>query len=409
MENGNMNSTSGNVHMEGGAAPETSMLLRERIKRLMGNGVHASWKSLPEVKSSGLLQMLTETQIELEELKFCLITCEVAYNTELTELLNLSKRSVSWADPLPTFNRRTIASSVERVKRSSDAFLNAFEKQWNMKPVVNLTILNKTFTDMSLQFQNYITYCTQQEDLRVTLCTAKRSKYEVAVASFSNRLNIERVMLPLQHLKLYHLLFQDIHSKLTSTTNRLDIFHCKRILSDITKLLDECYKALRTLHGSKYIKEIDRIVDESLHSFESEPAQSNVPKHQENIVTDAATFRSKQSSVSVHDTDSKCSELCTVQEVNQNRFSTVRERCKFFDLKSVESYSKDTVKRKDNVTFKRQKPLQDCKRKVTDTPLNLRSSQIISERRTVFEVGEANILCKRNSYPTKSKIPVSHL
>lgn len=58
--------------------------------------------------------MLTETQIELEELKFCLITCEVAYNTELTELLNLSKRSVSWADPLPTFNRRTIASSVER-------------------------------------------------------------------------------------------------------------------------------------------------------------------------------------------------------------------------------------------------------------------------------------------------------
>lgn len=176
---------------------------------------------------------------------------------------------------------------------------------------------------------------------------------------------------------------------------------------NLFQLLDECYKALGTLHGSKYIKELDRIVDESLHSFESEPAQSNVPKHQENIVTDAATFRSKQSSVSVDDTDSKCSELCTVQEVNQNRFSTVRERCKFFDLKSVESYSKDTVKRKDNVTFNRQKPLQDCKRKVTDTPLNQRSSPIISERRTVFEVGEANILCKRNSYPTKSKIPVS--
>jgi hypothetical protein len=58
--------------------------------------------------------MLTETQIELEELKFCLITCEVAYNTELAELLSLSKRSVSWADPLPTFNRRTIATTIER-------------------------------------------------------------------------------------------------------------------------------------------------------------------------------------------------------------------------------------------------------------------------------------------------------
>lgn len=58
--------------------------------------------------------MLTETQTEVEELKFCLITCEVVYNTELAELLNLSKRSVSWADPLPTYNRRTIATSIER-------------------------------------------------------------------------------------------------------------------------------------------------------------------------------------------------------------------------------------------------------------------------------------------------------
>jgi hypothetical protein len=57
---------------------------------------------------------MTESEIELEDLKFCLITYEVVYNTELTELLNLSKKSVGWADPLPTFNRRTIASTIER-------------------------------------------------------------------------------------------------------------------------------------------------------------------------------------------------------------------------------------------------------------------------------------------------------
>jgi hypothetical protein len=65
---------------------------------------------------------LSERKIALEELKFCLITREVAYNTELTELLNLSKRSVSWADPLPTFNRRTIASTIER-GRANSAFM----------------------------------------------------------------------------------------------------------------------------------------------------------------------------------------------------------------------------------------------------------------------------------------------
>lgn len=47
------------MHTEEFPAPESSMLLRERVKRLMRNDLHASWKSLPEVKSSGLLGKLT--------------------------------------------------------------------------------------------------------------------------------------------------------------------------------------------------------------------------------------------------------------------------------------------------------------------------------------------------------------
>jgi hypothetical protein len=38
----------------------TTMLLRERIKRLLGKGIYVSWKSLPEVKSSGLLGELRD-------------------------------------------------------------------------------------------------------------------------------------------------------------------------------------------------------------------------------------------------------------------------------------------------------------------------------------------------------------
>ena len=41
------------------AVPNTNMLLRERIKRLMGKEIHVSWKSLPEVRSSGLLGKLS--------------------------------------------------------------------------------------------------------------------------------------------------------------------------------------------------------------------------------------------------------------------------------------------------------------------------------------------------------------
>lgn len=64
----------------------------------------------------------------------------------------------------------------------------------------------------------------------------RRSKRQVAAASFSDRLNLERVMLPLQHLKLYRLLLQDIRSMLVSTTNHLESFYCNRILAAVTKV-----------------------------------------------------------------------------------------------------------------------------------------------------------------------------
>jgi hypothetical protein len=57
--NYDMNSARGNVRVKETAAADTNMLLRDRIKRLMGNGVHASWRSLPEVRSSGLLRKFT--------------------------------------------------------------------------------------------------------------------------------------------------------------------------------------------------------------------------------------------------------------------------------------------------------------------------------------------------------------
>jgi hypothetical protein len=65
-------------------------------------------------------ETLTEKQIALEELKFCLITCETVYNTKLVELISLSKQSVSWANHLPKFNRRTAVTAIERGMLETD-------------------------------------------------------------------------------------------------------------------------------------------------------------------------------------------------------------------------------------------------------------------------------------------------
>ena len=58
--NGNMAQANTKRHNDRVSVRNTTMPLREHIKRLMGKGIHVSWKSLPEVKSSGLLGELRD-------------------------------------------------------------------------------------------------------------------------------------------------------------------------------------------------------------------------------------------------------------------------------------------------------------------------------------------------------------
>jgi hypothetical protein len=58
------------------------------------------------------------------------------------------------------------------VKRCSDGFLDTFQKQWDVKPVVNLTAINRMLEDMAPQLQKYATYCNHQEELHTVLRTA---------------------------------------------------------------------------------------------------------------------------------------------------------------------------------------------------------------------------------------------
>ena len=58
--NGNMAQANRNGHNDRVSVRNPTMPLRERIKKLVGKGIHVSWKSLPEVKSSGLLGELRD-------------------------------------------------------------------------------------------------------------------------------------------------------------------------------------------------------------------------------------------------------------------------------------------------------------------------------------------------------------
>lgn len=164
------------------------------------------------------------------------------------------------------------------------------------------------------------------------------------------------------------------------------------------QLLEECYKVLATLHGSQYVEKMERLLDESVHGFEPEPAGNNTSKYQ-NILTDQNTICGIQSTDSVYDSDSKSSEVCTPQVVNKNVSPSVKEQCKFSTLQTVQRNCRNVVNCSDNLkaTLKRQQPIHTGRRKAVDITLKCRSCTIIKEKCAVFEVGEPkNNLCQRN-------------
>jgi hypothetical protein len=64
-------------------------------------------------KNTGLLN---EEQVAMEELKFSALVEEVRFSSEMSVLLRLATRAVSWPDQLPAFNRRCIVHSLTKGK-----------------------------------------------------------------------------------------------------------------------------------------------------------------------------------------------------------------------------------------------------------------------------------------------------
>nr|CAD7453829.1 unnamed protein product [Timema tahoe] len=207
---------------------------RERLKSLVNSEENVLWAELPEVINSGVLANMDENQVKIEELKFQVITSEMAFNMELPELINLAKRSVSWDDPLPSFNRRIISVAVEKGC---------------------MGCLAKSRVTSHLAF--YITSHSDKGE------GDRNSNLKVAV--FSSKYKLERALLPLHRLQTIRCLLQQIRLVLdASSNNHVENFRCKRMLTDITQLVDESYKILMLQNGLEYVQRLEKLITTSV-------------------------------------------------------------------------------------------------------------------------------------------------
>ena len=179
---------------------------------------------------------------------------------------------------------------------------------------------------------------------------------------------------------------------------------------NLFQLFGECYKLLVKLHGSQYIKNIDRLLDKSVRGLERESRGNTISKHPKSVSVDPKIVCRKEATDSVRDTDCMTPEVRTMPDVNKQKLPSVKEQCKYFDSQSAEENFRDVVKRGDKCdTLKRQEYVHVGRKKAVDTISKHRSSQFIRKRCAIFEGGETHSLCKKQNWYTNSGHFASHI
>ncbi|XP_059472398.1 rho guanine nucleotide exchange factor 26-like [Neocloeon triangulifer] len=216
------------------------------------------WAKLHEVQQSGLLGVLEEEHVALEELKFAALIEEFRFMDELKNLIHLATRAVSWNDPaVPAYHRRAIVNSLHKVKKSSAVVLRMAERHWSQK----VTMQNAIFTLLGHEArvaawqQTYTEYCSHLSELRSVFNRSRFTRPEMEEKIFSKKYDLELALVPLQHLTSQRQLIQTIFELLSPGSAE---FSSARGTRDfLNEILDSCYQELTELDGSEYVAEMD--------------------------------------------------------------------------------------------------------------------------------------------------------
>ncbi|CAB3385347.1 Hypothetical predicted protein [Cloeon dipterum] len=216
------------------------------------------WAKLIEVKRSGLLGLLTEEHIALEELKFAALIEEFRFHQELRALIRLATRAVSWVDPfVPPYHKRAIVNSLHKVRNSSAVVLRMAERHWSQK----VTLQNAIFTLLGQEArvaawqQTYTEYCSHLSELRSIFNRSWIYKPEMEHLTYSKKYNLELALVPLQHLTSQRQMIQTIFELLPPGSPEVSSARSTRDF--LNEILDSCYHELTELDGSEYVADMD--------------------------------------------------------------------------------------------------------------------------------------------------------
>ncbi|XP_046678554.1 uncharacterized protein LOC124366215 isoform X4 [Homalodisca vitripennis] len=234
------------------------------------------WCEVPQVRNSGVLDTLTQSQKRLQEAKFEVMTSEASYFKSLTVLDKLFSSCPLFCDEniLSRDDRRVLFGNVTSVRRCSEKLLAALQACW--QDCILLQGLCDVVHDHVVSYRDvYINYCTNQISMDRTLKMLKQtnSNFITVLTQLESDAECQSLtlysflMLPMQRITRLRLLFETMLTLLDQSDAEFP--SCKRTLEVLNKCVAECNEGARSQERLEEMVRLSKQLD-----F---PAEMNVP------------------------------------------------------------------------------------------------------------------------------------
>ncbi|XP_066996178.2 uncharacterized protein [Anabrus simplex] len=258
---------------------KNSVQRRDSLRTVLRNAgkEQISWHKLEVVTQSKIYGSLNACEIKVESTRFRLVASEIILNQELNNLLLLIQEAEKWRGT-PCFNTRggnSMFEDVKEVKKCSDGLVEVLEETWQSKLL--FAGLCYVLGSSSQKYECVINYCRHLPLYMEVLDGIRQKMPDHDSLFFSSDFNIETVHLPILRLKMMQSLLEELCNVLEETNHHLEHFHCVRTITQISKVIDKCYKEIGRAGCSKF----DDTLDEQLQKCYVHFIQSKFPQESE--------------------------------------------------------------------------------------------------------------------------------
>lgn len=229
------------------------------------------WCELPEVKQSGILNTLTESELKRQEAMFEVITSEASYLRSLNILINnfVTAPEFSLKSPLCIISRNEkhhLFSNIVSVRAVSEKVMADLESRWKENILIS-DISDIIANHASNSFDVYIKYCSNTIYQERTLTNLKKSNtaFLEALTRLEQNPKCEGLsmhsflLLPMQRITRLPLLVEAVKNRLELESEQYRLVN--KALSSLRKIVVECNEGSRKMERMEQMYHINQQLD----------------------------------------------------------------------------------------------------------------------------------------------------